>query len=502
MKINRDNIPKSYREYVEALIESKQMIEINDEVDWNLEMGAICRYGSEKKYPATIFNNVKGSPKGFRAAELGMGKSQDNNKEWSRLAIALGLPETAQLMEIYHAYSEAIESGEVHEPTVVANDTAPCKENIWLGDDIDLFKLPSPLCHDGDGGRYIQTAGVNIVQTPDGRWTNWSLNRAMIVNETTMTGLWSPAQHNGMIHKMWSEAGKNTPWALVLGASPTALAQSCARAPDWVDEYDNASRLLDASIEMVKCETNDLLVPADSEIIIEGYISKDEFELEGPFGEVAGYMNEERMLQPKQVVTAITFRNNPILPMCIPGAAIDSSVVLGSFFNALDTVQIFKESSLPVIDVFKPLETHSHWLVVRVYNDWHKRTGYSVEQLMDKIAHTYWDQHLGTCGKLIVVGEDIDPSSIEDVVWAFATRSHPMLGAFHYPDIKNIGTSIAIYNTQEEKLVSKQGGLVIYSCLELQEKVALDCKHIIKFDIHYPEPLRNKTRKSWEKWIK
>ena len=102
-------------------------------------------------------------------------------------------------------------------------------EQKWFGDDIDITKFPAPLAHGGDGGRYLQTAGLNIVRTPDGKWTNWSTARAMIANppadsRNTLTGSWLPWQHNGMTMHMSSVedaqsfGGKHTR-ALALGMS-------------------------------------------------------------------------------------------------------------------------------------------------------------------------------------------------------------------------------------------------------------------------------------------
>lgn len=112
----------------------------------------------------------------------------------------------------------------------------------------------------------------------------------MVVDKNHMTGLWLGAQHNGMIWRMWVAEGKDMPWALALRVSPAVATQAGSRCPDWVDEYDLASALLDDAIDMVPCETNDLLVPADREIVIEGVVSRNEVETEGPFGEYPGYL--------------------------------------------------------------------------------------------------------------------------------------------------------------------------------------------------------------------
>ncbi len=182
IKIDPNSIPRTYRDYLKKMVEMGEFFEIDDEIDWNLEMGAICRRALETGAPSPIFNKVKGCPDGFRAAEIGYQKSGTPGREWARAAIQLGLPPETGLMEMMAAYEEVMENGTVHPPKIVENKDAACKENIWLGDDIDITKFPAPIAHGGDGGRYIQTVGLNILQTPDGKWTNWSTARAMIAN--------------------------------------------------------------------------------------------------------------------------------------------------------------------------------------------------------------------------------------------------------------------------------------------------------------------------------
>jgi UbiD family decarboxylase len=82
----------------------------------------------------------------------------------------------------------------VADPTIVDNKDAPCKQNKWVGDDIDLEKIPAPLQHRGDAERMMQSCGLNICQTPDGKWTNWSVNRSALHDKKTMKGFWLPNQ--------------------------------------------------------------------------------------------------------------------------------------------------------------------------------------------------------------------------------------------------------------------------------------------------------------------
>ena len=500
VSIDRTRIPRTYRDYLDTLKEMGELVEIDDEVDWYLELGAIFRRTQETLSPGAIFNKVKGCPDGFRAADFGMAKSGRPGEPWARLAVMFGLPPNTDLMSIQRAYLEAMETGKSHPPIMVDAANAPCKENKWLGDDIDISKFPAPVGHDGDGGRYIQTAGLNIVRTPDGKWTNWSTNRAMIVDKNHMTGLWLPAQHNGQIWQMWKDEGKDTPWACAFGVSPAVTTQAASRCPDWVDEYDRASALLDAGIEMVKCETNDLLVPADSEIVIEGLVSHSEVAAEGPFGEYPGYLPEATDVAPLQTITAVTFRNNPILPIALPGVPTDNTDISMGFFMSSDIVVAFREAGIPVIDALMTFESAMHWLVVRVPTNWHDITGSTVDDFINKIGNSFWTQHVGSVAcKIIVVTEDIDPADPNAVTWAFATRNHPQLGTYYFPELESIGGGLEHYLSVNDHLRGK-GGLAIYSCLPLQERVGLPPMRVLSFEQNYPTAIQEKVLSNWARW--
>jgi 4-hydroxy-3-polyprenylbenzoate decarboxylase len=499
MAVDRARIPRSYRDYLRTLKDMGELIEINGEVDWYLELGAIFRRTAETLSPGAIFNKIRGCPAGFRAADFGMGKSGTPGRPWGRLAVMLGLPPAADLMSMQRAYLDAIRSGKPHPPRIIDAGKAPCKQNKWFEEDIDLTKFPAPVGHDGDSGRYLQTAGINILRTPDGRWTNWSTNRAKIIDRNHMTGLWLPKQHNGMIWNMWKTEGKDMPWACALGVSPAVATQAGSRCPDWTDEYDVASALLDDAIDMVRCETNDLLVPADSEIVIEGLVSHSEVEVEGPFGEYPGYLPAHTFTMPLQTVTAVTFRDDPILPVSFPGVPTDNCHISIGFFTSADIVVALREAGIPVIDAMLTFESALHWLVIRVPSDWHASTGLKVDDFVKKIANSFWTQHVQFGTKILVVGEDIDPADPNQVTWAFATRNHPTLSTFHFPDLQSVGSGLEAYHSVNETLRGK-GGLVIYSCLELEERVGLPGMRVLSFETDYPKPIQEKVRANWKGW--
>src|SRR5262249_18286023 len=135
----------------------------------------------------------------------------------ARIALSLGLPARTTAQTIVTALTEAHRKAPLP-PRRVPH--GPCKENRLIGKDVDLWRLPTPLIHDGDGGRYLNTWGSIVVQTPDRHWTNWSISRIMVIGKNTMTGIVIPGQHLGMIYAQWKERNQPMPFALALGTEP------------------------------------------------------------------------------------------------------------------------------------------------------------------------------------------------------------------------------------------------------------------------------------------
>ena len=461
--------------------------------------------------PSPIFNKVKDSP-GFRAAEWGFTKSGTLGRPWCRVAPNVGAPLDATLMEIQEAYIHSLENNPVHPPKIVDAKDAPCKENKWVGDDIDLFKLPVPLQHVGDAERMLQSAGVNICRTPDGKWTNWSINRSAVHDKNTMKGFWIPtSQHNGMIWKQWLEKGEDMPFAIAFGVPPVCAWQSASRVPDYVDEYDIASQMLNAPIEMVKCETNDLMVPATAEIVIEGFVSISETLMEGPYGEHAGYHFEDKKLpKPRQDITCVTFRNNAILPTAVPAVTPNSTVIGIAVCNSADVVLSLKKEGFPIIDGLATIESSGSWFVLRVKNNWHELTGWSLDEFMNKLGKFIWWDHIGGCfTKVLVVGEDIDPEDPLAVTYAFAGRNHPRKGVWYFDDSPYFGVGTEAYHSKEDYMgrvgvegqeIKSDSGIAIYSCLGLEEHVGQPRPGILTFRRAWPKDVQNKVLANWDKW--
>ncbi len=135
------------------------------------------------------------------------------------------------------------------------------------------------------------TLGMHIVQSPCGKWTNWSIARAMVSDKNHLTGLVIEPQHLWQIHQMWKKEGRDVPWALAFGVPPAAIMASSMPIPDGVSEAEYVGAMVGQPLELVKCDTNGIYVPATSEIVFEGTLSVTETGDEGPFGEMHGYVS-------------------------------------------------------------------------------------------------------------------------------------------------------------------------------------------------------------------
>ena len=236
---------------------------------------------------------------------------------YAHIAMMFGLPKDASITELVKVAREKFKQ---RIPPVVV-ETGPVKENILKGEDIDLFKFPVPRWNRKDGGRYINTFQGTITKDPDSRRLNVGMYRGMLGKKDSLPSLLSRAQNWGQDFAKYVERGEEMPVACVLGWEPTLPFMACTPLPPNVSEYDVMGAIRGAPVELVKCETVPLLVPASAEIVIEGWISADPktFEMEGPFGEYTGYYAGDQGPKHSIRVTAVTHRNNPIMVGAIEG---------------------------------------------------------------------------------------------------------------------------------------------------------------------------------------
>jgi UbiD family decarboxylase len=221
------------------------------------------------------------------------------------------------------------------EPSVVKD--GPVRENVLVEEEVDLSKFPIPIWTPTKDPSPYLTAPYVVTKDPDLGYLNVATVRAQIIGKNKTAINIIPGQHTGIMLAKYKEAKKPMPTAIVLGAEPVVGMTSTAKVPEGVSEYSVAGGLKGSPLELIKCETSDLLVPANAEIVLEGEVPPDETVNEGPFGENRGYMSRVRRDAPVFKIKRITHRNNPIYlsfisqtppseSMTIQGAAMEALV--------------------------------------------------------------------------------------------------------------------------------------------------------------------------------
>jgi 4-hydroxy-3-polyprenylbenzoate decarboxylase len=490
---------KSLREFVAELDAVGEIQQIDAEVDWNLELGAIIRRSYDLHAPAPLFTNIAGyQDTGFRV--LGApGALSGSQHRLARLALAAGLPAGATGQQIVQALAVARSRPGIP-PVVVPAAEAPCKQNVMTGADIDLWAFPTPLLHANDGGRYIQTYGMNIVRTPDGSWTNWSINRMMVAGRDTLACLIPAPQHLGIIRSQWAELGEPMPIALAIGVEPGLPLVGGMPLPEGADESHYVGALFGEGIEVVGAETVDLMVPATAEIVIEGHVSIAETVMEGPFNEFPGYNATES--SPKQLftVSAITYQDRAIMPAVAAGPPVEEDHTIIGTTSAAEILHLLRRAGLPVSSAWYPFEAAVHWLVLALHADWHEATGLGARELADRVAEVVFAGKPGVnAPKIMLVEDDIDITDLEQVMWAFATRCHPDVdrGAFHYPD--QVSDQLAVYLSPEEQHAFR-AGKVVYNCL-LADLYPAERRPVRgSFENGWPRDVQRKVLARWHEY--
>jgi len=472
------------REFIDVLEQEDELVRVRREVDWNLEVGAIIRRSYDLRAPAPLFEKIRGYPKGYCILGAPLGLSSKPNRSLARLAMSLGFSPDAQFREIVEGY---IARKKRKIPPIVV-DTGPCKENIFTGDEVNLLSLPVPFIHEGDGGRYIGTWHFVATKDPDTNWVNWGMYRLMVIDKKTMGCLLRPDQHIGFhYYQKYEPKGVPMEFAVAIGNEPITSLIGALRVPTEIDEAEVAGGIRGKALELVKCETVDLYVPAASEIVIEGVVPPYERKEEGPFGEYTGYLAKKSSPKPVFKVTALTHRNNPIQMHSCMGVPVDDSAVVTTVVRAADILDDLRQKGFPIKMVYLPPEGVSHLAVIS--------TEVPFANFAKHLAFSVWGS---TCGRttwyLIIVDEDIDPTNMNEVIWAFTTRCHPQRGIFSTGSSWSIPL-LPFLSPYEKK--NYLGSQVMFDCTWPRDWPPDEIPEKASFDNVWPEHIQKKVLKNW-----
>jgi 2,5-furandicarboxylate decarboxylase 1 len=391
------------RSFINILRENNQLEEINREVNWQYELGSVIANLENKGLGAGLFKNVK--DRGFAVCG-GVLNSMD------KVALAL----ECEKSEITDFLGECLDKP--IKPKIV--ESAPCHENIILGDDIDLNKVPIPQHAPKDGGPFI-TGGVVVSKELNGTRQNLSFQRMQVKGKNKLSIMINEWRHLKDFYDLAEKEGKPLPIAIVSGADPVIYIAAGLRYDG--DETEIAGAMRGQAIEVVKCINSDIYVPATAEFVIEGVIIPEYRELEGPLGEFTGHYGKP-WLSPVIEVTAITHRNDAIY-QTINGASFEH-INLGNVLPREPLLKKFaKYVSSSVVDVHIPPYGCGFLALIQIK----KKNPGEPKNIAMAAMITYVN-----IKNVIVVDEDVDIYNPADVMWALSNRVIPERDIFYVPN--------------------------------------------------------------------
>ncbi len=362
--------------------------------------------------PCVIFDEVPGYPKGHRVLVNFFGGKRKN--------MTLGFPPSYSKIELSEAFLDTY----LRElKTIPHQEVAdgPIFENVMMGDDVDVLKLPAPQWHAHDGGRYIGTGSFNVTRDPEEKWINLGTYRVMVHDRNSVGFYISPGKH-GRIHRdKYKALNQPMPTVIVLGGDPLTFMMACSEIPYGICEYDVVGGLRGKPVKVVRGKITGLPIPANAEIALEGFVQPGKSKNEGPFGEWTGYYASDVRPEPVLDIKAVYHRNNPIILGCPPLCPPDEMARYRAVTRSALLRQEILQAGIPDVTAAWAHEAGAARMLLGVsikqrYPGHAKQAGHIASQC-----------HVGAyAGKyVIVVDDDIDVSNLEELIWAMVTRSDP-----------------------------------------------------------------------------
>ncbi len=412
---------RDLREFVQKLEEERELKRIRAEVDPILEITEVTQRIARDKNrlpdsvgPALLFEKPKGSRVPLLVNTFGSVR---------RMALAFEVGELDEVatriqgflkMETPQGFFDKIkmlprlaELGSFFPKTV---KTGGCKEVMHHGNDINLFDFPILKCWPQDGGRFI-TFPLVFTKNPETGKRNVGMYRMQVYDERT-TGMHWQTQKHGAEHFRRARAKSpegRIPVSVAIGADPSTALSGMLPIPPDLDEMMFAGFLRREPLEMVPCETNDLEVPANAEIVLEGYVNLNEMRTEGPFGDHTGFYSLEGEY-PVFHVECVTHKKEPIYLTTVVGPPPQEDYYMGYAVERV-FLPVMKMQYPEITDVAMPAEGIFHNLMIvaiRKSYPGHAR----------KIMNAIWSLGQAMFTKVIVVVDhDVDVHNYNEVVW-------------------------------------------------------------------------------------
>lgn len=399
---------RGFRQIMDLLEDTGDLVRIKREVDPKFEMSAIMKK-LEAENKAFIFENIKNAD---MPAVGGLFTSM------SRIGLIFN-ENTSEEFTLDDAGQKVIAAIENPTPTTEV-DTGPIKDIVLTGDQVDLRKLPVPTFFELDTGPFI-TAAVGIFRKPEGH-LNVGFYRVLIVDRNHVLINASGLSDLRKSYDWYRENDKKMSIAMVLGAPPWLLMAAASKSPDDVSELEVAGSIVGSSLQMVRCEHSDLLVPADAEMVIETVVDLHEM-VSNTMGEFGAQYGTE--LAPLSEVTAITKRQDAMFYTLMAGRAKEhNNLGYLTIYGLAKSIEDKIKESIPFV---KQVTIHFDTRIgplMHVVISIAKESDDQPEQVIKEAFNTnigFFDLSW-MAKRVIIVDEDVDTTNMDDVEWATWTR--------------------------------------------------------------------------------
>ncbi len=410
---------RDLREFLAAVEKRGELLRITAPVSAELEAAEIADRAVKSGGPALLFENVEGS---------GVPLAMNLFGTMDRMRLALGVSSLdeigARMMEIIEPEipTNLVEKLKLLPKLARLADfipktvsSAPCQEVVEK-DRPSLAFLPVVKTWPGDGGPFITLPLVFTKDPATGR-RNVGMYRMHVYDETTTGMHWHVHKGGAQHHRGFRKKGERMPVAVALGGDPATIYAATAPLPEDVDEMMFAGFLRKQPVELVRCKTSDIEVPAHAEVILEGYVDPDELRTEGPFGDHTGYYSLADKY-PVFHLTCVTRRKAPIYPATIVGKPPMEDVYLGKATERI-FLPLLKKILPEVVDMNLPVEGIFHNFAV-----------FSIDKRYPgharKVMSAVWGMGLLMFSKFVVVLDaDVNVQDMSEVLWRIGNNVDP-----------------------------------------------------------------------------
>ena len=395
---------EDFRSFLKDMEETGEggFIRITKEIDTLFEVAAIVtKLERQRRLPLLYFENVK-------SREMPVVVNCFATR--GRVARGLGVPKDRLIERVNEAYKRPIPPVEV--------DSGPVQDIVLLDNDIDLGKFPAMVYHNTDGGPYI-TAGIVVAKDPDDGTFNLSYNRLMVKGKDKLGIFMTKGKHLNAIYTKMESQEKPMEIAISIGNHPAWAIGTLAIGPYEEEEFSVIGGLKGSPLELVKCKTVDLMVPAGAEMVLEGHVEPYTREIEGPFGEFTGYSipaGENPIIR----IKAITHRENPIY-QDICGGQHREHLTMATIPMEANYLRVVK-GAVPEVKAVRVAAPFTLFISLQKTYE-----GQAKSAMIAAFAADLYLKHA------IVVDHDIDIMNLQHVLWAMATRTQADRDVFIIP---------------------------------------------------------------------